>query len=74
MKTGNLLNLTTAMDKNEKFFIKCGIFLILEKLKVITYRLGMFSSDFLFSLVFKPRMKFCRIKMFKDKKRDIKFC
>ena len=27
-----------SLEKNEKFFIKCGIYLILEKLKVITYR------------------------------------
>ena len=38
VKAGNLLMLNEALDKNEKFFIKCGIFLILEKLKIITYR------------------------------------
>jgi hypothetical protein len=38
VKDGNLLMLNSALDKNEKFFIKCGIFLILEKLKIITYR------------------------------------
>ena len=35
---GNLLKLNESLEKNEKFFIKCGIYLILEKLKVITYR------------------------------------
>ena len=40
VKAGNLLSLNEALDKNEKFFIKNGIFLILEKLKVITYRLA----------------------------------
>ena len=35
---GNLLRLNEALESNEKFFIKCGIYLILEKLKVITYR------------------------------------
>merc|ERR1719509_692823 len=38
VKAGNLLKLNEALDANEKFFIKCGIFLILEKLKKITYR------------------------------------
>lgn len=38
VKQGNLLRLNSALEKNEKFFIKCGIFLILEKLKIITYR------------------------------------
>uniref|UniRef100_A0A3B3SAI4 PCI domain-containing protein 2 n=1 Tax=Paramormyrops kingsleyae TaxID=1676925 RepID=A0A3B3SAI4_9TELE len=35
---GNLLLLNEALAKHETFFIRCGIFLILEKLKVITYR------------------------------------
>ncbi|XP_053563741.1 PCI domain-containing protein 2 [Bombina bombina] len=35
---GNLLLLTEALVKHETFFIRCGIFLILEKLKIITYR------------------------------------
>ncbi|KAM4795089.1 PCI domain-containing protein 2 [Rhinophrynus dorsalis] len=35
---GNLLLLTEALTKHESFFIRCGIFLILEKLKIITYR------------------------------------
>uniref|UniRef100_T1J4S1 CSN12-like protein n=1 Tax=Strigamia maritima TaxID=126957 RepID=T1J4S1_STRMM len=38
VKDGNLLLLNEAMVKNEHFFIKCGIYLILEKLKIITYR------------------------------------
>ena len=38
VKQGNLLKLNAALEKNERFFIKCGIFLILEKLKIITYR------------------------------------
>jgi len=38
VKEGNLLRLTGALEENEKFFIKNGIFLILEKLKIITYR------------------------------------
>nr|KAG5697686.1 hypothetical protein BaRGS_000571 [Batillaria attramentaria] len=36
--SGNLLQLNEALQKHEAFFIRCGIFLILEKLKVITYR------------------------------------
>ena len=38
VKEGNLLKLNEALEANERFFIKCGIFLILEKLKIITYR------------------------------------
>ncbi|XP_013417520.1 PCI domain-containing protein 2-like [Lingula anatina] len=38
VKAGNLLKLTEAMQKHEVFFIKCGVYLILEKLKIITYR------------------------------------
>ena len=30
--------LNSALETNEKFFIKAGIYLILEKLKIITYR------------------------------------
>ncbi|XP_067944612.1 PCI domain-containing protein 2-like [Watersipora subatra] len=38
VKCGNLLKLTQALQKNEPFFIKSGVYLILEKLKIITYR------------------------------------
>ncbi|CAH1781380.1 unnamed protein product [Owenia fusiformis] len=38
VSSGNLLQLNSALQKNEAFFIKCGIYLILEKLKIITYR------------------------------------
>ena len=38
VKEGNLLRLNEALETNERFFIGCGIFLILEKLKIITYR------------------------------------
>lgn len=36
--SGNLRLLNEALRTNESFFIKCGIYLILEKLKIITYR------------------------------------
>ena len=36
--SGNLLQLNAAMEHHEAFFIRCGIYLILEKLKIITYR------------------------------------
>ncbi|KAL8578368.1 PCI domain-containing protein 2 [Nucella lapillus] len=36
--SGNLLQLNEALEKHEAFFIRCGIYLILEKLKKITYR------------------------------------
>ncbi|KAK6485716.1 PCI domain-containing protein 2-like isoform X1 [Huso huso] len=35
---GNLMLLNDALAQHEAFFIRCGIFLILEKLKIITYR------------------------------------
>ena len=38
VKEGNVFNLTKALEEHEKTFIKWGIFLILEKLKIITYR------------------------------------
>lgn len=38
VKQGNLLMLTKELQANEQFFIKSGVYLILEKLKIITYR------------------------------------
>lgn len=38
LSSGNLLQLNEALQRHEAFFIRCGIYLILEKLKVITYR------------------------------------
>ena len=38
VKEGHLANLNSALETHEKIFIKWGIFLILEKLKMITYR------------------------------------
>lgn len=35
---GNLLRLNEALAANEDFFIKNGIYLVLERLKIITYR------------------------------------
>eukprot|EP00795_Rhopilema_esculentum_P016375 gene16375-7777_t len=35
---GNLLLLNQALEKYQTFFIRSGIYLILEKLKIITYR------------------------------------
>ncbi|XP_031337933.1 PCI domain-containing protein 2 [Photinus pyralis] len=35
---GNLRLFDDIMDKHETFFIKCGIYLIVEKLKIIAYR------------------------------------
>lgn len=32
------MQLDSALAKYEPFFIQCGIFLMLEKLKIITYR------------------------------------
>lgn len=38
VKEGHLANLNLALEEHEQVFIKWGIFLILEKLKMITYR------------------------------------
>ena len=38
VKEGNVIALNKALDTNEAVFIKWGIFLILEKLKILTYR------------------------------------
>lgn len=38
VKDGNLKELNASLQKHQHFFIKCGIFLMLEKLKGITYR------------------------------------
>jgi len=38
VRQGNIRLLNTSLQNNEMFFIKCGIYLILEKLKIITYR------------------------------------
>nr|CAD2202024.1 unnamed protein product [Meloidogyne enterolobii] len=38
VKDGNLRELNAALHKHQHFFIKCGIFLMLEKLKGTTYR------------------------------------
>jgi len=38
VKEGHLHNLNMVLEEHEKIFIKWGIFLILEKLKIITYR------------------------------------
>jgi len=36
--SGNYLMLTQALEENQSFFIQAGIYLILEKLKIITFR------------------------------------
>uniref|UniRef100_A0A183G276 PCI domain-containing protein 2 homolog n=1 Tax=Heligmosomoides polygyrus TaxID=6339 RepID=A0A183G276_HELPZ len=38
VKEGNLAKLDQALEANEHFFIQCGIFLMLEKLRAITFR------------------------------------
>ncbi|KAK9310277.1 hypothetical protein QLX08_000293 [Tetragonisca angustula] len=38
VKRGNLRNLEKVMEKHESFFIGAGIYLIVEKLKIIAYR------------------------------------
>merc|ERR1719474_324225 len=46
VKEGNLQRLNRELDNHEKTFIQWGIFLILEKLKIITYR-NLFKKVFL---------------------------
>ncbi|WAR27388.1 PCID2-like protein [Mya arenaria] len=38
LTSGNIRQLNEVMEKHELYFIKCGIYLILEKLKIIAYR------------------------------------
>ncbi|PSN41832.1 hypothetical protein C0J52_14506 [Blattella germanica] len=38
VKQGNVLRLNNVIKQHEAFFIKCGIYLLLEKMKVLTYR------------------------------------
>lgn len=38
VKSGHVNQLSDVMQKHQSFFIKCGIYLILERLKIITYR------------------------------------
>ena len=35
---GNYLELTKALEEKQSFFIQAGIYLILEKLKIVTFR------------------------------------
>ena len=37
-REGNLKELDETLHEHQHFFIKCGIFLMLEKLKIVTYR------------------------------------
>jgi len=46
VKDGNLLRLKNAMATHDTYFIKCGVYQILEKLNVITYR-NLFKKVFL---------------------------
>ncbi|XP_075214175.1 PCI domain-containing protein 2 isoform X2 [Lycorma delicatula] len=48
VKCGKVYQLSDAMQKHQTFFIKCGIYLILEKLKIITYR-NLFKKVYLLS-------------------------
>ncbi|XP_046401423.1 PCI domain-containing protein 2 [Ischnura elegans] len=38
VKAGDIGRLNAAVQLHEAFFIKCGIYLLLEKLKIVTYR------------------------------------
>ncbi|EDO39944.1 predicted protein [Nematostella vectensis] len=38
VRQGNLLLFDETLERQQAFFIQCGIYLILEKLKIITYR------------------------------------
>lgn len=37
-RDGNLKKLDETLMENERFFVECGIFLMLEKLKIIAFR------------------------------------
>lgn len=38
LRDGNLKKLDETLMENERFFVECGIFLMLEKLKIIAFR------------------------------------
>ncbi|RTG83760.1 uncharacterized protein DC041_0000244 [Schistosoma bovis] len=38
VKTGNLRKMDSALEEHEAFFLSCGVYLILEKLKLTVYR------------------------------------
>lgn len=38
VQSGDVRRLNVAMQHHQKFFVQCGIYLLLEKLKVIAYR------------------------------------
>ncbi|VDP71186.1 unnamed protein product [Echinostoma caproni] len=38
VKAGDLRKMDTELNQHESFFLSCGVYLILEKLKLITYR------------------------------------
>lgn len=38
VQSGDVRRLNVAMQQHQKFFVQCGIYLLLEKLKVIAYR------------------------------------
>ena len=38
VRSGNVLGLNNAMQQHQRFFIQCGIYLLLERLKVVAYR------------------------------------
>ncbi|CAH8500861.1 unnamed protein product [Heterobilharzia americana] len=38
VRTGNLRKMDSALEEHETFFLSCGVYLILEKLKLIVYR------------------------------------
>lgn len=38
LKDGNVRRFDDVIQKHESFFIECGIYLIVEKLKIIGYR------------------------------------
>lgn len=38
VQSGDVRRLNVAMQDHQKFFVHCGIYLLLEKLKVIAYR------------------------------------
>lgn len=48
VKQGHLKRLADAMVAHQTFFIKCGVYLILEKLRTITYR-NLFKKVYLLS-------------------------
>ncbi|KAE8743525.1 hypothetical protein FOCC_FOCC010850 [Frankliniella occidentalis] len=64
VQSGDVRRLNEAMRQHQKFFVQCGIYLLLEKLKVIAYR-NLFKKVYLLQKTHQISMEalLCALKM-----------